>query len=70
MGASEDAAYLINAVQETGGTATYVGIGSDIPSGHHTSRFGFDEDSLEIAVDVVTAAIEDVGLAGETGREV
>jgi aminobenzoyl-glutamate utilization protein A len=59
--ASEDAAYLISRVQEEGGLASYVGIGSTIPSGHHTSRFDIDESSLDIATTVLTNAVERFG---------
>lgn len=55
--ASEDVAYLIRRVQEGGGTATYLGVGSDISAGHHTSRFDIDEDALAIGADVATETI-------------
>ncbi|ESS12582.1 MAG: amidohydrolase [uncultured archaeon A07HR60] len=57
MGASEDASYLIERVQREGGEATYIGIGADNPSGHHTSRFDIDEDALKIGVDVVVETV-------------
>ncbi len=55
---SEDVSYLIRRVQEEGGQATFVGIGADHPSGHHTPRFDIDEDSLEIGVDVLVESLE------------
>lgn len=58
IGASEDASYLIRRVQEEGGVATYIGIGASNVSGHHTSRFDFDEDALDIGAEVVTGAID------------
>jgi aminobenzoyl-glutamate utilization protein A len=57
MGGSEDASYLIRRVQETGGEATYVGIGASNPYGHHTARFDIDEDSLDVGVDVVASTV-------------
>ena len=57
LGGSEDATYLMQYVQDRGGDATYVGIGTDHPGGHHTSTFDVDEDSLEIGVDVLTNSI-------------
>ncbi|WP_248910107.1 amidohydrolase [Halocatena marina] len=57
FGASEDASYLIRRVQEQGGKATFVGIGSDHPDGHHTPHFDIDEDSIRIGVDVLTKTI-------------
>jgi len=63
LGGSEDATYLMQYVQDRGGDATYVGIGTDHPGGHHTSTFDVDEDSLEIGVDVLTGSI--LAVAGE-----
>lgn len=57
FGGSEDASYLIRKVQETGGKATYIGVGASNPYGHHTSRFDIEEESLEIGVAAVTEAI-------------
>ena len=58
IGASEDVSYLIRRVQESGGKATYVGVGASNPYGHHTSRFDIDEDAIDIGVDVVMEAIK------------
>ncbi len=57
FGASEDATYLMDAVQEQGGLATYVIVGTNHPTGHHTATFDIDEASLPIAVEVLTDAI-------------
>jgi len=57
LGGSEDATYLMEAVQAQGGLATYVGIGTDHPGGHHTSTFDVDEDSIPIGVAVMRDAI-------------
>lgn len=57
IGASEDASFLIERVQEEGGVGTYVGIGASNPFGHHTSKFDIDEDALKIGVDVVVETI-------------
>jgi aminobenzoyl-glutamate utilization protein A len=58
LGGSEDATYLMQAVQESGGLAAYVGIGTDHPGGHHSATFDVDEPSLSLGVDVVAGAIE------------
>jgi len=58
LGGSEDATYLMDRVQEHGGRASYVGIGTDHPGGHHTPTFDVDERSLEIGVDVLSGAID------------
>ncbi|MFC6837964.1 amidohydrolase [Halomarina ordinaria] len=54
LGASEDATFLMRAVKENGGKATYVGVGGGNPSGHHTPTFDIDEDSLQIGVSLLS----------------
>jgi aminobenzoyl-glutamate utilization protein A len=61
LGGSEDATFLMQRVQDQGGLATYVGIGTDHPGGHHTATFDVDEESLVIGVDVLTEAVETAG---------
>jgi aminobenzoyl-glutamate utilization protein A len=61
FGGSEDASYLIERVQEQGGTATYMGVGASNVAGHHTARFDIDEDALEIGVDVVVETVRSLG---------
>ena len=58
LGGSEDATYLMQHVQDDGGLATYIGVGTDHPGGHHTATFDVDEDSLEIGVATLAGAIE------------
>lgn len=58
LGGSEDATFLMDEVQSRGGLATYVGIGTDHPGGHHTATFDVDEASLPIGVSVLSDAIE------------
>jgi aminobenzoyl-glutamate utilization protein A len=60
FGASEDATFLMEAVQEQGGLATYAIVGTDHPTAHHTPTFDVDERSLPIAVDVLASSIERV----------
>jgi aminobenzoyl-glutamate utilization protein A len=57
LGGSEDATFLMRRVQERGGEAGYVCIGTDHPGGHHTATFDVDERSLAIGVDVLTGAV-------------
>ncbi len=57
LGGSEDATYLMQYVQDRGGYATYVGVGTDHPGGHHTATFDVDEASIGIGVDVLSEAI-------------
>jgi len=60
LGGSEDATYLMRAVQERGGSACYVGVGTDHPGGHHTATFDVDEASIGHGVDVLAGTIERV----------
>jgi aminobenzoyl-glutamate utilization protein A len=60
LGGSEDATYLMRAVQQNGGSAAYVGVGTDHPGGHHTATFDVDEDSIPIGIDVLTGAIRKI----------
>ncbi|WP_423747401.1 amidohydrolase (plasmid) [Haladaptatus sp. SPP-AMP-3] len=57
FGASEDATFLMRRVQENGGLATYLIVGTDHPTSHHTPTFDVDERSLEIGVDVLVESI-------------
>ena len=64
LGGSEDATYIMEHVQERGGLAAYVGIGTDHPGGHHTATFDVDEASIRIGIDVLAGAIERVAADG------
>ena len=57
FGASEDATFLMQRVQEDGGLAAYLIVGTDHPTSHHTPTFDVDERSLPIGVDVLTGSI-------------
>ncbi|WP_050033196.1 amidohydrolase [Halorubrum halophilum] len=60
FGASEDATFLMERVQEEGGLATYLIVGTDHPTSHHTPTFDVDERSLRHGVDVLVSAIRDL----------
>jgi len=60
LGGSEDATFLMRRVQEQGGHAAYVGVGTDHPGGHHTATFDVDEDSLTVGVDVLATALREL----------
>ena len=61
LGGSEDATFLMHRVQEQGGEAAYVCVGTDHPGGHHTATFDVDEDSLAVGVEVLAETVLDVG---------
>lgn len=46
MGASDDAAVLMRAVQKAGGKAAYAILGSNLKAGHHAPNFDLDESCL------------------------
>ncbi|ADJ16166.1 amidohydrolase [Halalkalicoccus jeotgali] len=60
LGGSEDATYLMQEVQKNGGYASYVGIGTDHPGGHHTATFDVDEESIAIGIDVISRSITEI----------
>ncbi|WP_339102630.1 amidohydrolase [Haloterrigena salinisoli] len=60
FGASEDATFLMERVQKDGGLATYMIVGTDHPTSHHTPTFDVDERSLEHGVDVLVGSIREL----------
>jgi len=60
FGASEDATFLMKRVQEEGGLATYLIVGTDHPTSHHTPTFDVDERSIRHGVDVLVGTIRDL----------
>ena len=63
-GGSEDATWMMRRVQQNGGEATYMALGSDIAAPHHNGRFDLDERSLLLGVRAMTSIAEAL-LAGE-----
>jgi len=57
LGGSEDATYLMAHVQERGGAATYVCVGTDHPGGHHTPTFDVEEASIPVGVRVLAESV-------------
>ncbi|AEH39187.1 amidohydrolase [Halopiger xanaduensis] len=60
FGASEDATFLMDRVQRDGGLATYLIVGTDHPTSHHTPTFDVDERSLEHGVEVLVDSIREL----------
>ena len=60
FGASEDATFLMERVQEAGGLASYLIVGTDHPTSHHTPTFDVDERSIGHGVDVLVGTIHDL----------
>ena len=57
LGGSEDATFLMRHVQERGGKAAYVVVGTDHPTAHHSPRFDVDEESIRIGIETLAGAI-------------
>ena len=57
-GGSEDATWFMNRVQEHGGQATYMALGSTITAPHHNGCFDLDERSMLYGVRAMTAIAE------------
>lgn len=63
FGGSEDATILARRVQAHGGKAAFFVIGTDRPSGHHTSKFDVLESSLDQGLALWTNAV--AGILGQ-----
>ncbi|SDX70091.1 amidohydrolase [Halopenitus persicus] len=61
FGWSEDVTYLMERVQENGGLASYLLVGTDHPTDHHTPTFDVDERSLDVGVEVIAETIAEIG---------
>jgi aminobenzoyl-glutamate utilization protein A len=61
FGWSEDVTYLMERVQGNGGLASYLLVGADHPTGHHTPTFDVDERSLGVGVEVIAETIAEIG---------
>jgi aminobenzoyl-glutamate utilization protein A len=54
--ASDDATTMMRRVQEQGGKAAYVIIGTHLPDGHHTPRFDIDESVMAAGIGTLAGA--------------
>ncbi|MFC4245668.1 amidohydrolase [Natribaculum luteum] len=69
FGASEDATFLMERVQNDGGLTSYVIVGTDHPTSHHTPTFDVDERSLAHGVDVLVGTIRELERQHPVPRE-
>jgi len=58
--ASEDATYMMQAVQDRGGKATYMLLGTERKAGHHHHAFDFAEDVLPRSVEILAHVLEKI----------
>ncbi|KHF39159.1 amidohydrolase [Halalkalibacter okhensis] len=61
IGASEDVAYMIERVQQKGGSASFFLYGTPLANGHHHKAFDFDEGVLPAAVNLLMNIIVEKG---------
>jgi len=66
LGGSEDATFLMQRVQDRGGLAAYVGVGTDHPGGHHTPTFDVAERDIAVGIDVLADSILEIATADPT----
>jgi len=60
LGGSEDATYLMQRVQNRGGEAAYVGVGTDHPGGHHTPTFDVREGDIAVGIDLIAGVVTEL----------
>ena len=58
VGGSDDAAVMINYVQDRGGVGTYIGIGTDTTGPVHNPKFDFDEECLPATVELLSRMLK------------
>ena len=57
-GGSEDATWMMRRVQEKGGQATYLALGSNIKAPHHNGCFDIDESSMILGVKALVSIVK------------
>lgn len=60
VGGTDDASVMMNKVQENGGIATYVGIGTNTTQPLHNAEFDLDEAAIPAAIDLLVHAVEEL----------
>lgn len=60
VGGTDDASVMMKKVQENGGIATYIGIGTDTTQPVHNAEFDLDEDSIPAAIEMLIHAAEEL----------
>lgn len=58
LGGSEDVTYMMNEVENNGGKAIHFMFGTTLAAAHHNSKFDYEEDSLELAVNALKKTVE------------
>lgn len=58
LGGSEDVTYMMNEVENNGGKAIHFMFGTTLAAAHHNSKFDFEEETLELAVNALKNTVE------------
>jgi len=64
IGGSEDCTYLMERVQQKGGQATYVMLGTRLAAGHHDGYFDIDEEALTPGIALMAGVVADLLTTG------
>jgi aminobenzoyl-glutamate utilization protein A len=64
IGGSEDCTYFMERVQQRGGQAAYVMVGTELAAGHHDSRFDINEEALVPAVALLAGVAAELVVRG------
>jgi len=67
-GGSEDATYMLQRVQDNGGLASYLVIGTTLAAGHHNEKFEIDERVMAIAIQTYALCALHAGELEALGR--
>lgn len=68
LGGGDDAAFFMRRVQERGGQAVYLILGSTLAAGHHSVDFDFNEADIATGVRLMTRLLENAGSAIQGGK--
>jgi aminobenzoyl-glutamate utilization protein A len=60
IGGSEDCSYFMERVQQKGGQAAYIMIGTELAAGHHDCFFDFNEDALVPGIALLAGVAADL----------
>lgn len=60
IGGSEDCTYFMERVQQRGGLAAYVMVGTELAAGHHDFRFDINEDAMPMGTALIALVAADV----------
>lgn len=64
IGGSEDCTYFMERVQQNGGQAAFVMVGTELAAGHHDSFFDFNEDALVPGIALLAGVAADLMTRG------